>query len=295
MKQYQELLEEVLETGVQKGDRTGTGTISKFITQKRYDLRDGFPLVTTKKTAFRLIVLELLWFLRGETNMSILLQDDVNIWNDDAYKQYVRYHEEVGQDIVSQKEFIELIKTDEDFAAVWGELGPIYGKQWRNFQGPNGGIDQIMKLINDIKRDPNSRRLLVIAWNPDETDDMALPPCHILIQVYVENGNVSLHLYQRSGDLFLGVPFNIASYALLLELIAKQTGLVAAEFVHTIGDTHLYNNHIEQAKLQLTREPRELPTLNIYSSHENIWDYQLEDFELIGYDPHPKIKAEQSS
>lgn len=293
MKQYHELLEEVLENGAQKGDRTGTGTLSVFGTQKRYDLRKGFPLMTTKKTAFRLIVLELLWFLRGETNMRTLLLDNVKIWNDDAYAHYVRYKEEFGGEILPKEEFFEMIRVNYDFALVWGELGPIYGKNWRSFG--ESGIDQIANVIKNIQDNPDSRRHLVTAWNPEETDEVALPPCHVLFQFYVVDNVLSLQLYQRSGDLFLGVPFNIASYALILALVAKHTGLVAGEFIHTIGDMHLYNNHIEQAQLQLSREPRDLPTLNIINDRENIWDYQLEDFELVGYDPHPRIQADQSS
>lgn len=296
MKQYQELLEEVLENGRQKGDRTGTGTISVFGVQKRYDLRKGFPLLTTKKTAFRIIVEELMWFLKGDTNIRTLLFKDVKIWNDDAYKNYIKRVSDKGYPPINQDLFLKYIREDDEFAAQWGDLGPIYSEQWRSWKGVDGVVvDQIKDVIAQIKNNPDSRRHLVTAWNPAQLDEMALPPCHVMFQFYVIDGEISLHLYQRSGDLFLGIPFNIASYALLLHLVAKETGLVAAEFVHTVGDLHLYNDHIEKAQLQLTREPRELPTLQILNDRENVWDYEVEDFELIGYDPHPRIEAQQSS
>ncbi len=258
MQQYLNLLNRILTEGTQKGDRTGTGTLSIFGHQMRFDLRDGFPLLTTKKLHLKSIIYELLWFLRGDTNVRYLQEHGVRIWNEWA---------------------------DEN-----GELGPVYGHQWRSWPDYNGGtIDQIKNVVDMIKHNPDSRRMLVTAWNPAEVDDMALPPCHCLFQFYVADGRLSLQLYQRSADSFLGVPFNIASYALLLQMIAQVTGLEAGEFIHTTGDTHLYLNHLEQAKLQLTREPRTLPKMKINPDVKDIFDFKYEDFELIGYDPLPHI------
>ena len=258
MQQYLNLLNRILTEGTQKGDRTGTGTLSIFGHQMRFDLRDGFPLLTTKKLHLKSIVYELLWFLRGDTNVHYLQEHGVRIWNEWA---------------------------DEN-----GELGPVYGHQWRSWPDYKGGtIDQIKNVVDMIKHNPDSRRMLVTAWNPAEVDDMALPPCHCLFQFYVADGRLSLQLYQRSADSFLGVPFNIASYALLLQMIAQVTGLEAGEFIHTTGDTHLYLNHLEQAKLQLTREPRPLPKMKINPDVKDIFDFKYEDFELIGYDPLPHI------
>ena len=258
MQQYLNLLNRILTEGTQKGDRTGTGTLSIFGHQMRFDLRDGFPLLTTKKLHLKSIIYELLWFLRGDTNVRYLQEHGVRIWNEWA---------------------------DEN-----GELGPVYGHQWRSWPDYKGGtIDQIKNVVDMIKHNPNSRRMLVTAWNPAEVDDMALPPCHCLFQFYVADGRLSLQLYQRSADSFLGVPFNIASYALLLQMIAQVTGLEAGEFIHTTGDTHLYLNHLEQAKLQLTREPRPLPKMKINPDVKDIFDFKYEDFELIGYDPLPHI------
>ena len=258
MQQYLNLLNRILTEGTQKGDRTGTGTLSIFGHQMRFDLRDGFPLLTTKKLHLKSIIYELLWFLRGDTNVHYLQEHGVRIWNEWA---------------------------DEN-----GELGPVYGHQWRSWPDYKGGtIDQIKNVVDMIKHNPNSRRMLVTAWNPAEVDDMALPPCHCLFQFYVADGRLSLQLYQRSADSFLGVPFNIASYALLLQMIAQVTGLEAGEFIHTTGDTHLYLNHLEQAKLQLTREPRPLPKMKINPDVKDIFDFKYEDFELIGYDPLPHI------
>lgn len=292
MKQYKELLEDVLTNGVRKEDRTGTGTISRFGVQKRYDLRDGFPLVTTKETAFRLIVLELLWFLKGSTDVKELMDQAVNIWNKDAYASYCR---KVGEDAVEYRAFVEAIRNDDPAFAEYKDLGPIYGSQWRSFEGGGRVVDQIHEFVEGIKANPDSRRHLVTAWNPGALPDMALPPCHVLFQGYVADRVFSLQLYQRSADVFLGVPFNIASYALLLKLVAKHTGLEEGEFIHTLGDYHLYSDHVDKAMIQLQREERKLPIVRIKTTRENIWDYQLEDFELIGYDPHPKIKAEQSA
>mgnify|MGYP003082700184 FL=1 len=258
MQQYLNLLNRILTEGTQKGDRTRTGTLSIFGHQMRFDLRDGFPLLTTKKLHLKSIIYELLWFLRGDTNVRYLQEHGVRIWNEWA---------------------------DEN-----GELGPVYGHQWRSWPDYKGGtIDQIKNVVEMIKHNPNSRRMLVTAWNPAEVEDMALPPCHCLFQFYVADGRLSLQLYQRSADSFLGVPFNIASYALLLQMIAQVTGLEAGEFIHTTGDTHLYLNHLEQAKLQLTREPRPLPKMKINPDVKDIFDFKYEDFELIGYDPLPHI------
>ena len=258
MQQYLNLLNRILAEGTQKGDRTGTGTLSIFGHQMRFDLRDGFPLLTTKKLHLKSIIYELLWFLRGDTNVRYLQEHGVRIWNEWA---------------------------DEN-----GELGPVYGHQWRSWPDYKGGtIDQIKNVVEMIKHNPDSRRMLVTAWNPAEVEDMALPPCHCLFQFYVADGRLSLQLYQRSADSFLGVPFNIASYALLLQMIAQVTGLETGEFIHTTGDTHLYLNHLEQAKLQLTREPRPLPKMKINPDVKDIFDFKYEDFELIGYDPLPHI------
>lgn len=258
MQQYLNLLNRILTEGTPKGDRTGTGTLSIFGHQMRFDLRDGFPLLTTKKLHLKSIIYELLWFLRGDTNVHYLQEHGVRIWNEWA---------------------------DEN-----GELGPVYGHQWRSWPDYKGGtIDQIKNVVDMIKHNPDSRRMLVTAWNPAEVEDMALPPCHCLFQFYVADGRLSLQLYQRSADSFLGVPFNIASYALLLQMIAQVTGLEAGEFIHTTGDTHLYLNHLEQAKLQLTREPRPLPKMKINPDVKDIFDFKYEDFELIGYDPLPHI------
>jgi thymidylate synthase len=261
MQAYQQLLSRILEEGVERQDRTGTGTLSVFGHQMRFDLAQGFPLLTTKKLHLRSIIVELLWFLRGDTNTAWLHQNKVSIWDEWA---------------------------DEN-----GDLGPVYGKQWRDWQGPGGrGIDQIAALIETINRDPGSRRQIVSAWNPADIGRMALPPCHLLFQTYVAEGRLSLQLYQRSCDVFLGVPFNIASYALLTHILAQQCGLEPGEFVWTGGDCHLYSNHLDQARLQLTREPRPLPTLTILRRPDAIDQYEYEDFEIAGYEPHPHIKAE---
>lgn len=261
MKQYLDLLNRIITEGVQKDDRTGTGTLSVFGNQMRFDLKDGFPLLTTKKLHLRSIIYELLWFLKGDTNVKYLQDNGVSIWN--------------------------------EWADGNGDLGPVYGHQWRSWPNCKGGtIDQIQNVVDTIKNNPNSRRMLVTAWNPSEVDEMALPPCHCLFQFYVANGKLSLQLYQRSADTFLGVPFNIASYALLLQMMAQVTGLEAGEFIHTTGDTHLYLNHLDQAKLQLTRQPRPLPKMLINPNVKSIFDFKYEDFQLIDYNPHPHISAE---
>ena len=260
MKQYLDLLDRILTEGVKKEDRTGTGTISVFGNQMRFNLEDGFPLLTTKKLHLKSIIYELLWFLRGDTNIKYLKDHGVSIWDEWA---------------------------DEN-----GELGPVYGHQWRSWPDENGGtIDQIQNVVNQIKNNPDSRRMIVSAWNVAEVERMALPPCHTMFQFYVANGRLSLQLYQRSADTFLGVPFNIASYALLLQMMAQVTGLKAGDFIHTTGDTHLYLNHLEQAKLQLTRSPRPLPRMIINPDVKDIFDFKYEDFQLEGYDPWPHNKA----
>lgn len=263
MKAYLDLIRDILDNGVQRGDRTGTGTRSVFGRQFRFDLNDGFPALTTKKLHLRSIIHELLWFLKGDTNIQYLKENRVRIWDEWA---------------------------DEN-----GDLGPVYGKQWRKWETADGRvIDQISKVISNISNKPNSRRHIVTAWNPADVDDMALPPCHCLFQFYVANGRLSCQLYQRSADVFLGVPFNIASYALLTMMVAQVCDLQAGEFVHTFGDVHLYNNHLEQAKLQITREPRPLPTMHINPAIRNIFEFTYEDFELKDYHPHPHIKAKVS-
>lgn len=260
MRQYLDLCERVLREGVRKEDRTGTGTMSVFGHQMRFNLEGGFPLLTTKKLHLKSIIYELLWFLQGNTNVHYLQEHGVRIWNEWA---------------------------DEN-----GELGPVYGHQWRSWPDENGGtIDQIENVVNQIKNNPDSRRMIVSAWNVAEVERMALPPCHTMFQFYVANGRLSLQLYQRSADTFLGVPFNIASYALLLQMMAQVTGLKAGDFIHTTGDTHLYLNHIEQARLQLTRTPRPLPRMVINPDVKDIFDFRYEDFQLEGYDPWPHIKA----
>lgn len=263
MKQYLDILDRILREGTQKGDRTGTGTISIFGTQSRYNLEDGFPLLTTKKLHLKSIIYELLWFLKGDTNVKYLQDNGVRIWNEWA---------------------------DEN-----GELGPVYGHQWRSWPDYNGGvIDQISQVVDQLKHNPDSRRMIVSAWNVAEVNEMALPPCHTIFQFYVADGRLSLQLYQRSADTFLGVPFNIASYALLLQMMAQVTGLKPGYFIHTTGDTHLYLNHLDQARLQLTRTPRPLPVMKINPDVKSIFDFQYEDFQLEGYDPYPHIKAEVS-
>ncbi|MDE5647150.1 MAG: thymidylate synthase [Muribaculaceae bacterium] len=263
MKQYLELLNDILENGTDKHDRTGTGMRSVFGRQMRFDLSEGFPLLTTKKLHLKSIIHELLWFLKGDTNVKYLQDNGVRIWN--------------------------------EWAREDGDLGHIYGYQWRSWPDYNGGtIDQISQAVNDIKSNPDSRRIIVSAWNVADLPNMALPPCHAFFQFYVADGRLSLQLYQRSADTFLGVPFNIASYALLTMMMAQVCGLQPGEFIHTLGDTHVYLNHIDQARLQLTREPRKLPTMKINPEVKSIFDFKYEDFELEGYDPHPHIAAKVS-
>lgn len=290
MKQYLDLLQHIIDNGVWKDDRTGTGTYSVFGYQMRFNLHDGFPLVTTKKVHTKSIVHELLWFLQGDTNIQYLAQNGVRIWDDWPYEKYRKSAEFAGEDI---KQFAQRIATDNDFAKQWGELGPVYGYQWRSWPAPDGQqVDQITKLIEQIKKNPTSRRLIVSAWNVPYIEDMALPPCHSMFQFYVLDGKLSCQLYQRSADVFLGVPFNIASYALLTMMIAQVTGLGLGDFVHTFGDVHLYSNHVEQAKLQLSREPRALPKMVINPDVKDIFSFKYEDFQLVDYNPHPHIAAE---
>ncbi|RZT21831.1 thymidylate synthase [Fictibacillus sp. BK138] len=263
MKQYLDFLQDILHNGTKKEDRTGTGTVSVFGRQMRFDLEEGFPLVTTKKLHLKSIIHELLWFLKGDTNIAYLKENKVRIWDEWA---------------------------DEE-----GNLGPVYGHQWRSWSAPNGDtIDQISNVIEDIKNNPDSRRLIVSAWNPADVPNMALPPCHLLFQFYVADGKLSCQLYQRSADSFLGVPFNIASYALLTMMVAQVTGLKPGEFVHTVGDAHIYLNHVEQVELQLTREPKPLPKMKINPAITNIFDFTFDDFELLDYEAHPHIKGEVS-
>lgn len=282
MKQYQNLLKEVLEKGTKTKNRTNVEAISYFGTQTRYNLNNGFPLLTTKKVFFNAIVHELIWFISGNTNIKYLVDNDIGIWNEWPYEEYKKSSEFKNETI---KEFIEKIKNDESFAKKYGNLGPIYGKQWRDFNG----IDQLKNVIEEIKKNPTSRRLIVNAWNPSEINKMILPPCHSFFQFYVQNNKLSCQLYQRSADLFLGVPFNIASYALLTHMVAHECGLEVGEFVHTIGDAHIYINHIEQVNLQLSREPKKLPKLKLNKNKKSIFDFCFEDIELEDYEPHPKI------
>ncbi|MDX2350292.1 MAG: thymidylate synthase [Porticoccus sp.] len=297
MKQYLDLMRHIRDTGVRKEDRTGTGTMSVFGYQMRFPLEDGFPLVTTKKVHLKSIIHELLWFIRGDTNIRYLVQNGVNIWNDWPFQSWLR---ETGQDQdfpmhtpewrEQMKLFVERVKVDELFAAQYGELGPVYGHQWRNFEG----VDQLTQLVSDIQNNPDSRRLIVSAWNPKDIPVMAksgLPPCHTLFQFYVSEGRLSCQLYQRSADVLLGVPFNIASYALLTLMIAQVAGLQPGDFVHTFGDAHLYSNHLEQVEEQLSRETHPLPTMAINPSVKDLFSFQFDDFELQGYDPHPPISA----
>ena len=298
MKAYLDLLQDVHANGVGKDDRTGTGTRSVFGRQIRCDLSEGFPLLTTKKVFLRGIIHELLWFVQGDTNIKYLVDNNVGIWNEWPFQNYLvkngldsqfEKHSEPWQAELAS--FIEKIKTDDAFAKQWGELGPVYGKQWRNFSG----IDQLEWVINEIKTNPTSRRLIVSAWNPAEIEEMAkagLPPCHTLFQFYVSHDNkLSCQLYQRSADLFLGVPFNIASYALLTMMVAQVCDLELGEFVHAFGDVHIYNNHEDQVLEQLSRSPKALPSMKINSSVKSLFDFTFDDFELVDYNPDPAIKA----
>lgn len=289
MKQYLDLCQHILDHGQQRMDRTKTGTISCFGYQTRYDLTEGFPLLTTKKVHFKSVAYELLWFLQGETNIRPLVKNKVRIWNDWPYAKFKESDEYQGE---TMEQFVERIVNDEDFANRFGDLGPVYGKQWRDFFGK----DQLLELIDGLKNNPFSRRHIICAWNPAQVDEMALPPCHAFVQFYVSSDQkrLSLQLYQRSADVFLGVPFNIASYALLLEMVAHVCGYEAYEMIHTFGDVHIYNNHLEQIKTQLQRTPRPLPKLKWNREVKDILDFKYEDFELEGYDPYAKITGKVS-
>jgi thymidylate synthase len=301
MRQYLELLEDIKQNGVRKSNRTGTDQIGVFGRQLRFDLSRGFPAMTTKKLFMRGIIHELIWFLKGSTNIKYLVDNDIHIWDEWPYRHYLMEQGKRLPDSASQdwkegiKQFTDKIKNDDKFAKQWGELGPVYGYQWRNWPTPDGGhIDQIAKAIDLIKNTPDSRRIIVSAWNTADIDEMSkagIPPCHLLFQFYVANGKLSCQMYQRSADTFLGVPFNIASYSLLTMMMAQVTGLKPGDFVHTFGDTHLYVNHLEQVEKQLSREPKKMPAMKINPKVKSIDDFKFEDFELVGYDPHPAISA----
>lgn len=307
---YLDLAQDILDNGAVKGDRTGTGTRSVFGRQVRFDMSEGFPLLTTKRVPFGLIKSELLWFLRGDTNIKFLLEHKNHIWDEWAFKNWVESADYDGPDMTDfgrrslvdeafktqydeqHAIFVDRILNDDEFAQKYGELGDVYGAQWRHWRRVQGGfIDQIKDVIEQIKENPNSRRLIVTAWNPEDVPTQALPPCHTLFQFYVADGKLSLQLYQRSADVFLGVPFNIASYSLLLHMVAAQTGLEPGEFVHTFGDTHIYSNHIEQVTEQLQRDMRTLPTITLNPEVKDIAEYTMADIKINDYDPHSSIKA----
>jgi thymidylate synthase len=288
MRQYHELMERVLREGSDKSDRTGTGTRSVFGHQMRFDLAEGFPMITTKKLHLKSILHELIWFISGDTNIRYLCQNGVRIWDDWPFATYSKSADYDGIDI---KEFAARIAADADFAAKWGDLGPVYGFQWRFWPGPNGPVDQLRDVLEGIRSNPDGRRHIVSAWNPGYIDKMALPPCHAFFQFYVADGKLSCQLYQRSADIFLGVPFNIASYALLLHMMAQDLGLQVGDFIHSLGDAHIYSNHTDQVRLQLSRDLRPLPTLSLNPSVKSLFDFRYEDVALLNYDPHPHIPA----
>lgn len=316
-KTYLDFLQYILDNGIEKKDRTGTGTISIFGYQMRYDLTKGFPLFTTKRVPFRLVASELLWFIKGDTNIQYLLQNNNHIWDEWAFKKWIESEEYQGPDmndfgrrcLVDEEfnelyqrelqEFCQRVLEDDEFAAKYGDLGNVYGKQWRHWTDSEGNeIDQLADVIDQIKTMPDSRRLIVNAWNPEDVvnagakgSKSALPPCHVMFQFYVNDGKLSCMLTQRSLDSLLGCPFNVASYALLTHLIAHECGLEVGEFIHSVGDAHIYSNHIEQVKEQLSREPRDLPTLKINPDKKSIFEIEMEDLTIEGYDPHPAIKA----
>jgi thymidylate synthase len=282
---YLGLLKLIVENGEVRTDRTKVGTKALVGCQMRFDLTEGFPLLTTKKVSFKAIVHELLWFVKGETNIKYLVDNGVNIWNEWPFEKYKSFSDYQGENL---KEFVEKIKTDNNFAKKWGNLGPVYGKQWRNFEG----VDQLKELIESLKNNPFSRRHILTAWNPPEIKQMLLPPCHLLVQFFVSNDNeLSCLLYQRSGDMFLGVPFNIASYSLLTHMMAQVCGYKPGEFIHVIGDTHIYLNHLKQVQEQLKKKPKKLPTLKLNSKIKSLFDFCFEDISLENYEPYPPIKA----
>jgi len=284
MKTYLDLCKHIMNHGVDRNDRTMTGTKSVFGYQMRFDLQHGFPLLTTKKVHLKSIIHELLWFIKGDTNIRYLVQHGVSIWNDWPYEAFKKHEDYQGETMI---EFVFKIKNDDVFAAKHGDLGPVYGAQWRQFNG----VDQLSFILNEIKNNPNSRRMILSAWNPADIHKMALPPCHTLIQFYVADSKLSLQLYQRSADVFLGVPFNIASYALLLMMIAQVSQLQVGEFIHTLGDAHIYHNHFDQIELQLQRTPKQLPKMIINPKVTSMFDFVFEDFTLQDYDPYPLIKG----
>ena len=284
MKQYLDLLQYILDNGTKRCNRTGIDTISTFGYQCQYDISQSFPLLTTKKVYWKGIVAELLWFIKGDTNIKYLVDNNCRIWNEWPYEKFKTSEDYQGETL---EEFAAKIKNDAEFAKSHGTLGPVYGKQWRDFQG----VDQLKRVIDQIKNNPNSRRLIISAWNPKDVPNMALPPCHSLFQFYVQDGKLSCQLYQRSADAFLGVPFNIASYSLLTYILAAYTGLKPGKFVHTFGDLHIYVNHLDQVHEQLSRTPRKCPKLVIKRIPENIEDFQIDDFEIVEYDPYPAIKG----
>ena len=298
MKQYLDLLKKIKEDGIVKSDRTGTGTRSIFGYQMRFDLSEGFPLLTTKRVFLKGVIHELLWFLAGDTNIKYLVDNGVHIWDNDAYRFYKELCAKQGVEPISMEEFLVAAQQQTPSPIdgyAYGNLNHVYGYQWRSWGKPDGSaIDQVKQVIDTIKNNPDSRRMIVSAWNVADVEDMALPPCHVLFQFYVADGKLSCQLYQRSADTFLGVPFNIASYALLTMMIAQECGLQAGEFVHTLGDTHLYLNHMEQVDEQLSRTPRTLPTMRLNPDVKSVFDFKYDDFTLEGYDPHPTIKAPMS-
>lgn len=288
MKQYLDFLQHIMDNGSYKDDRTNTGTKSCFGYQMRFDLNAGFPLLTTKKVHLKSIIYELLWFIKGDTNIRYLVENGVRIWNEWPYEKYRQSEDYQGENL---EEFVEKIKNDLEFAGKYGNLGPVYGYQWRHFDGPDGFKDQLAWVINEIKTNPNSRRLIVNSWQATEIESMALPPCHVMFQFYVKDNKLSCQLYQRSADAFLGIPFNIASYSLLTMMVAHICNLELGDFVHTIGDAHIYSNHFEQVNTQLEREPRPLPKLIIKRQVTSIEDFKYEDYELVNYNPYPVIKG----
>ncbi len=309
-KQYLDFLQHILDNGQDKSDRTGVGTRSVFGYQMRFDLSEGFPLLTTKKVPFGLIKSELLWFLKGDTNIRYLLENNNHIWDEWAFKRWVESDAYQGPDMTDfglradadpefkkiyqevKQEFCQRVLEDDDFAKEFGELGNVYGKQWRHWETREGdAIDQIANIIDQLKHNPDSRRIILSAWNPEDVPDMALPPCHTMSQFYVQDGKLSCQLYQRSGDAFLGVPFNIASYALLTHLLAREAGLEVGDYVHTFGDAHIYNNHFDQVNEQLSRQPLDLPTLEIGGEGKSIFDLEKDDIKVKGYIAHDAIKA----